>query len=148
MPMDIQKIKDLIALMNESGVSELAVELPDYKITIKRDRDAPAPAAEQPAQEPRPAAAAEAPPADLVTVSAPMVGIFLLGGGDEGRPALEPGQLVEQGQVIAAIESMKVPNDVPAPATGRIEEILVADGSPVEFGQPLMRITPQEGEPS
>jgi len=148
--MDLQKIKDLIALMKESGVCELAVELPDYKISIKRDTVPPEPvavAALEPAEAPLPAQATEDAPADLVTVSAPMVGIFYLGGAGDGRPLLEIGQQVEQGQVIAAIESMKVPNDILAPASGRIEEILAADGSPVEFGQALLRIKPEEVQP-
>lgn len=145
--MDIQKIRDLIALMKESGVLELAVELPDYKVTIKRADAGEVPPAE-PAQPEVAAQPEPEPPSDLVTVSAPMVGIFYLGGAGDDRLPLAVGDLVEQGQVVAAIESMKVPNDIPTPVAGRIEEILAPDASPVEFGQALIRIRPQQGEPS
>jgi acetyl-CoA carboxylase biotin carboxyl carrier protein len=144
--MEIERIKDLIALMKESGVTELSVEQPDYKVSIKRGE-----VGEEAEPEPASAEAApalEEPPAetDLVTVSAPMVGVFRLGGAGEGAAYLAVGDRVERGQAVAAIESMKVPNDVPAPAGGRIEEILVADGTPVEFGQALMRIRPAQEE--
>jgi acetyl-CoA carboxylase biotin carboxyl carrier protein len=148
---DLQTIRDLIALMKESGVTELAVERPDYKISIKRDA-APEAASHLAAADLLPAEASQAadlaqePPTGAV-VSAPMVGIFYLGGAGDSSPRIVVGDLVEQGQVIAAIESMKVPNDILAPTSGRIEEIFAADGAPVEFGQPLLRIQPQGGPP-
>jgi acetyl-CoA carboxylase biotin carboxyl carrier protein len=72
------------------------------------------------------------------TVKAPMVGTAYLAPQPEAPPFIKVGDSVREGQTILIIEAMKVMNQIPAPRAGRVTQILVADGSPVEFGQPLL----------
>ena len=153
---DLQEIEELIELMRRSGVSEISLELPDYKIKIKRAPEAEdaRPADQQAAQAPAPAEPAapnnSALPADpnvtivaeVVSVVSPVVGVFHNGGMDEPRTRISAGDRVEDGQLLAVIEAMKVPNEVHAPAGGFIAQVLVEDGAAVGFGDRLFLIQP------
>jgi len=148
----LERIRELIAIMDETGVSELSVELPELKISLKREVGAaalPEPAAGEAAGGPaaiptRGSAAASAQGGlsspMLVPVAAPMVGTFRAAA--EGGRKLAPGDAVASGQAVGAIEAMKVPNEIAAPVSGIVREVLAADGAPVEYGQPLMLIEP------
>lgn len=138
--LELERIKELIAVMRESGVSELSVEVPELKISLKREMGlAELPELAQVEREP--AARAVAAGAGLYPVLAPMVGIFRAA---PGRGAeVSAGDSVSAGQVIGAIEAMKVANDIPSPVGGVVHEVLAADGAAVEYGQPLMLIEPQ-----
>jgi len=139
----LERIRELIAVMRESGVSELAIELPDLKISLKREALAPE-SALTPSFEAEPPGGARA-GGELYPVVAPMVGIFRAATGHSAK--LSPGDSVAAGQIIGAIEAMKVTNDIPSPAAGVVREVLAADGAAVEYGQPLMLIEPQGGAP-
>jgi acetyl-CoA carboxylase biotin carboxyl carrier protein len=135
--LELDRIRELIAVMRETGVTELSVELPDLKISLKRDAAEAGALSLAP-----PVTAAEAAASEgLYAVTAPMVGIFRATAGLDAK--VSPGDTVSAGQVIGAIEAMKVPNSVPSPVAGVVREVLAADGAAVEYGQPLLLIEPQ-----
>jgi acetyl-CoA carboxylase biotin carboxyl carrier protein len=143
--LQLERVRELIAVMRESGVSELAIEFPDFKVSLKRDPvDEEAAGAQHPDRSGQPSAA-EAPGASaqgpaLLPVAAALVGTFRAA--DEHGQRVAPGDSVSRGQVIGAIEAMRVPNDIVAPAAGVVREVLASDGAPVEYGQLLMLIEP------
>jgi len=145
--MDLAKIEELIQIVREANVSELTVRREGSSITIKKGAGASRPGVvrgqEEKASTPQPeepgATAAE--PEAEIAVTAPMVGIFHL-----VDPALQSGALVKAGQALGAIESMKLMNEIVADASGVVAEVTVEDGSPVEYGQTLFRLTPVETE--
>jgi len=146
---EIAEIEKLIALMNATGVMELAVESGDFKVKLRRAQGDHGPARSEvsEANEPLPEIEAEA-PAEITTVFttpivSPLVGIFHNGGMSERRNPLREGDKVKEGQIIAAIEAMKVPHELRAPLSGIISRILVEDGSGVEFGQTLLLLQPE-----
>ena len=146
--MDLTRIEELIELMRRSGVMELSLEVPDYKVSIKRGAEG------QPATVAREEAAASAvsqeaaveaaPETTALPVVAPVVGVFHNGGMLDPREMVKVGDRVEEGQLLAAIEAMKVPNDLHAPVGGTISRLLVEDGAAVEYGQTLLFIQPDE----
>jgi acetyl-CoA carboxylase biotin carboxyl carrier protein len=148
--LDLTKIEELIALMRRSGVVQLSVELPDCKVSIRRGVEL----TETPhAAETNAGPAAVAVPtvnedpsgANPLTVIAPVVGLFHNGGTAPDRVLIEEGGRVRRGQLLAAIEAMKVPNEVRSPSDGVVASVAVEDGSAVEYGQTLFLILPEEG---
>ena len=148
--MDIRKVKKLIELLESSGVAEIEIAEGEESVRISRY---PQPGAPQPPQyyaAPPPAAAAAAPaavPADDVPVApaghevtAPMVGTFYSCASPGAKPFVEVGSTVEAGETICIIEAMKMMNQIEADVSGKILRVLVDNGSPVEFGQPLFVI--------
>lgn len=151
--MDLRKLKKLIDLVQESGISELEVTEGEEKVRIaKQLAPAPTPVAAAPAAAPAaafaaPAAAAAAPanggdaPAELLpeghVVKAPMVGTFYRSSSPGGKPFVETGQSVAAGDPLFIIEAMKLMNEIEADVAGVIKAILVENGQPVEYGQPL-----------
>jgi len=147
--MDLRKLKKLIDLVQESGISELEVTEGEEKVKIIR-RDAPSPAqsiVHGPAQaaplSPAPtlAAAPALPPADELpdghVVKSPMVGTFYRASSPEAKNFVELGQSVAVGDPLCIIEAMKLMNEIDSDAAGVVKVILVENGQPVEFGQPL-----------
>jgi acetyl-CoA carboxylase biotin carboxyl carrier protein len=149
--MDLRKLKKLIDLVQESGISELEVTEGEEKVRIAKHA-APAPAnyyAQLPTAAPAAAAApAVAAPAaegasalpDGHIVKSPMVGTFYRAGAPGAKPLVEVGQSVSEGDRLCIIEAMKLMNEIEADATGVIKAILVENGEPVEYGQPLFII--------
>jgi len=134
--MELDEIEQLVDMIREARISELTVSVGGAKVKLRKSLAtaavAPAPAA--PEAEPEPPGDEQ--PAALGTyITAPMVGIFH---SIEGVTGL--GTLVKAGQVVGAIESMKLMNDVASEHDGIIAEILVEDGMPVEYGQDLFRL--------
>ena len=155
--MDIRKIKKLIELLEESNIGELEIKEGEESVRIARNSgtiqyvNAPmqgyaAPAAQAPAQAaPAPAAAAPAAPAAAPaitghTVKSPMVGTVYRSPNPGAATFVEVGKQVKVGDVICIIEAMKMMNQIEADKAGVIEAILVEDGNPVEFDQPLVII--------
>lgn len=153
--MDLRKLKTLIDLVSESNISELEITEADGKVRIvKADPQAAvlqaapvyaAPAAPAPvvmAAGPAPAVAAPAAaPAETGhIVKSPMVGTFYRASGPNAKPFAEVGQAVKQGDAICIIEAMKIMNEIEADKTGTITKVLVENGQPVEYGQPLFVI--------
>ena len=139
--MDLRKLKKLIDLVQESGISELEITEGEEKVKIVKGGGVSALAAPAlaPAMEVRPAApAAEAPPGqEGHVVKAPMVGTFYRSPSPDAKAFVEVGQAVKEGETICIIEAMKLMNEIEADASGVVKAILVENGQPVEYGQPL-----------
>lgn len=150
--MDIRKVKKLIELLESSDIAEIEIQEGDDAVRISRvsksapvqmQYAAPAPVA---AAAPAPAAAAAAPAADESKslrgnlIKSPMVGTFYRSPSPSSPPFVEVGQHVKVGDVICIVEAMKMMNQIEADHAGVVEAILVEDGEPVEFDQPLVTI--------
>jgi acetyl-CoA carboxylase biotin carboxyl carrier protein len=130
-------VRALAALLHETGLSEIEYADGDRRIRVVREKPAAALAAAAPAPAPVAAPAAEtALPAGAVT--APMVGTVYLAPQPGTPPFVAVGAAVRAGDVLLLIEAMKVMNQIHAPRAGRVAQILVADGAPVEYGQALI----------
>ncbi len=149
--MDIRKVKKLIELLEESNIAEIEIQEGEESVRISRNMSgaqvqyAPAPvAAPAPGAAPAAAPAAEAaapaavPAGHLVT--SPMVGTFYRSPAPGAKVFVEVGQQVKKGDTICIVEAMKMMNQIEADKDGTIGEILVEDGQPVEFDQPLVSI--------
>src|SRR5687767_881065 len=135
--MDLRKLKKLIDLVQESGISELEITEGEEKVKIVKG-GAVVLSHAAPAAEPRPAAAAEpAPGQEGHVVKAPMVGTFYRSASPDAKPFVEVGQAVKEGDTICIIEAMKLMNEIEADASGVVKAILVENGQPVEYGQAL-----------
>ena len=151
--MDIRKIKKLIELVEESGITELEVQEEEGTVRISRAAPAVVPAAIQyaaapvapvaaPAAAPVAAAPAEAPVAEISghQVRSPMVGTFYRSPSPEAKAFVEVGQTVKVGDALCIVEAMKMMNRIEADKAGVVKAILVNDGEAVEFDQPLIVI--------
>ena len=151
--MDIRKVKKLIELLEESNIDEIEIKEGEESVRISRNGGiiaaptyaAPAPVA-APAPAPAAAASSEAPAEAAAPatsghqVKSPMVGTFYQSPAPGSPAFIEVGQSVKAGDVICIIEAMKMMNQIEADKAGTIEAILVEDGQPVEFDQPLVTI--------
>ena len=146
--MDLRKLKKLIDLVQESGVAELEVTEGEEKVRIVKHSAvaaahvvaaAPPPLAAAPAAVAAPAAAdaneAQLPPGQVV--KSPMVGTFYRAASPGAKPFVDLGQHVEAGDSLCIIEAMKLMNAIESECSGEIKAILVENGQPVEYGQPL-----------
>ena len=143
-PFDKDLIRDLARLLDETGLGEIEIEQEGLKVRVARPAaplaasvHAPAATAAAPALEPRTASDAASHPG---VVKSPMVGTAYCAPAPGAAPFVEPGGEVKEGQIILIIEAMKTMNQNPAPRSGRVTEILVTDGQPVEYGEPLLVI--------
>jgi len=147
--MDLRKLKKLIDLVQESGIAELEITEGEEKVKIVKGGEATVtPIATAPARAATASAAATAaPPAPAEppvqeghVLKAPMVGTFYRSASPESKAYVEVGQNVKAGETVCIIEAMKLMNEIEADATGVIKAILVENGQPVEYGQPLFII--------
>ncbi len=144
--MDIRKIKKLIELLDESGVAEIEIKEGEESVRISRySQSPPVPMAPQaPVAAPPPAAPAPEPPPPEEPpghpVISPMVGTFYRAPSPGAKNFVENGQRVEVGTVLCIIEAMKILNQIEADRSGVVREVLVDNGQPVEYGQPLFII--------
>ena len=152
--MDLRKLKKLIDLVEESGIAEIEVTEGEEKVRITRTiaaaapvYAAPAPAAAAPVAAPVAAAPAAAAPAaapaarDLSNAQkSPMVGTFYRAPGPNAAAFVEVGKQVKAGDTLCIIEAMKLMNEIEAEKSGVVKEILVENGTPVEYGEPLFII--------
>jgi len=149
--MDLRKLKKLIDLVQESGISELEVTEGEEKVRIaKHVGMVAAPQTYMmPAATPLPAGAPGGAAASLDldddeedghVVKSPMVGTFYRSSSPGAEPFIEIGQTVKEGDTLCIIEAMKLLNEIEADASGTIKAILVDNGQPVEFGEPLFVI--------
>ena len=146
--MDLRKLKKLIDLVQESGISELEVTEGEEKVRIAKISTvapvavaAPVPAAVAPP----PAASVAAEPAkndlpDGHVVTSPMVGTFYRATSPSENPFVDVGDSITSGDPLCIIEAMKLMNEIDADVTGTVKAILVENGQPVEYGQPLFVI--------
>jgi acetyl-CoA carboxylase biotin carboxyl carrier protein len=140
-------VSELVELAVKHDLAELEVEQGGTRIRVVRERSAPATPARAdaaPAATPAAAPAVEtAIPANLVKIEAPMVGTFYRAPAPDAAPFVQEGDVVKDGQVLCIIEAMKLMNEIEAKVAGRIARVLVENGQPVEFGQPLFLIDPR-----
>ena len=139
--MDIEKIRTLIALMEENELVNLEVSSDDEHISLTRHYDAPAPTMmAAPAASVAPAAASEKPAAKAGSVeTSPMVGVFYAAPSPNDPPFVKVGQQVQAGDTLGIIEAMKIMNPLEATQSGVIAEILVDNSEVVQFGQTVIR---------
>jgi len=152
--MDIRKVKKLIELLEESGIDELEIKEGEESVRISRHSKQPA-YAPQPMYAPAPApvaapVAAAAPGAEAAPAAAPklngtvarspMVGTFYRAASPTSGNFVEVGQSVKKGDILCIVEAMKMMNHIEAETSGTIESVLVENGHPVEFDQPLFTI--------
>jgi acetyl-CoA carboxylase biotin carboxyl carrier protein len=150
--MDIRKVKKLIELLEESGVAEIEIKEGEESVRISRATQgtviaSPVAAPVAAAPSPAPAAAAPASPvAEAVEepsghlVRAPMVGTFYRAPSPTAKAFVEEGQMVKAGDTLCIIEAMKLLNQIEADKAGTIKSIMVENGQPVEYNQPLFVI--------
>lgn len=151
--MDLRKLKTLIDLVQNSGISELEISEGEEKIRIAKHMAPAAPTtvmlgSHQPTMmHQAPAAPMAAAPAaevaaepDGQVVKAPMVGTFYRSGSPGASPFVEVGQAVKAGEALCIIEAMKLMNEIESEFSGTIKAVLVENGQPVEYGQPLFVI--------
>lgn len=161
MQLDNNQLHALLTFLEGSDIQELKLEGEDFRLEVRRNlpapalaaapaphapvamaapvQAAPAPAAPQPPTAPPAAAAVRA---DLVDVTAPMVGTFYRAASPGDPPFVELGSAISVGQPVCILEAMKLMNELEAELSGQVVEILVENGTPVEFGQVLMRVKP------
>lgn len=161
--MDIKQIQDLIRFVSKAGVSEVAIEQNDFKITIKTGQAQTVVTATIPAATPVQAAQASAPvtnaPAPIavaeaaaapaaadtskyITIKSPMIGTFYRSATPEKPSFVNVGDEISNGSVLCIIEAMKLFNEIESEVSGRIVKVLVDNSSPVEYDQPLFLVEP------
>ena len=147
--MDIRKVKKLIELLEESGLAEIEINEGDDSVRISRFSTAsPPPAVAAPVAAPpatvAPVAATEdqvmPPPPEGHSMTAPMVGTYYSAPAPGAKSFVQVGSEVQVGDVLCIIEAMKMMNQIEADQSGRVVSILIENGEPVEFGQPLFII--------
>ncbi|MEB3234868.1 MAG: acetyl-CoA carboxylase biotin carboxyl carrier protein [Cyanobacteriota bacterium] len=161
MQLDHDQLHQLLALLGESDIQELKLEGDDFRLEVRRNLPGLAPQVIQAAlpaslPSPQPVAAAAPvaanpsppPPAapavrsDLLEITAPMVATFYRAPAPGDPPFVELGTRISSGQTVCILEAMKLMNELESEVSGEVVEILVENGTPVEFGQVLMRVKP------
>ncbi|MCC6488633.1 MAG: acetyl-CoA carboxylase biotin carboxyl carrier protein [Candidatus Hydrogenedentes bacterium] len=163
--MDLDKLRELIGIFESSELSEIEIEEQDRRIRLTKGHaqhahapqpiithipvHAPVPAPIPAAPVSQPAPGVEHPPAPemeegVVTIDSPMVGVFYAAPAPGEPPFVSPGDVVEEGQTVCIVEAMKLMNEVAAKIHGTIVSVLVENGEPVEYNQPLFAVRPIE----
>lgn len=154
MQLDHDQLHRLLDTLRDSDIQEFRLEGDDFRLEIRRNLPgqavmapvmqvaaaAPASAAEVSAGSPPPAAASSR--SDLLEITAPMVGTFYRAPAPGEPPFAEVGSRIKVGQTVCILEAMKLMNELESEVSGEVVEILVDNGTPVEFGQVLMRVKP------
>tara|TARA_S200000501_G_scaffold82023_1_gene74177 strand:- start:569 stop:1015 length:447 start_codon:yes stop_codon:yes gene_type:complete len=146
--MDLRKLKSLIDLVSDSDISELEISEGEDSVRIVKEkiksnekivRYEKSPQSDSP-QDNSESKNKQFETENIETVVSPMVGTFYRAPSPESSPFIDVGQLVEEGQTLCVIEAMKLMNEVPSNISGKVLEVLVENGEPVEFEQPLFKI--------
>jgi acetyl-CoA carboxylase biotin carboxyl carrier protein len=127
------QLGELLRLLDGSDVEELEVDHQGARYVIRRDLSEAEPVARVTIERPVPV-----PRADSFVITAPVVGVFRRNAGGKGEAVLDEGDAVAAGQVIGAVEAMGMLNRIQSERAGVVREMLVRDGQPVEYGQPLL----------
>jgi acetyl-CoA carboxylase biotin carboxyl carrier protein len=147
---DVERIRQLVELMKESGLSEVDLKQGEQAIRLKRGPD-PAATAPVYALPPNPAPSAAAPPqpaaptpaaseAGVVVIKSPMVGTFYSRPNPNAPPYVKVGDRVTPETIVCVVEAMKTFTEIPAEVSGQIVAVLVGDEEPVDFGKPLFKV--------
>lgn len=158
MDLNVSELRELVAALNQTDISELILKSADFELTLRKPGAmtvvttapaevgtpvTPAPAAAPAAAPFAPASTPVPPPTvdpNLVEITSPMVGTFYRSPAPDEDMFVEQGDRIKTGQTVCIIEAMKLMNELEAEVSGEIVEILVENSQPVEFGQPLMRV--------
>ena len=143
MKLDLEQLRELIRLLDESNLTEIEVEHDDDRIRIRRD-----PAAVVATVAPSVAPVPSSPESegetsgdtDAVFVTSPFVGTFYRAPSPDSEPFVDVGDRISTGQILCIVEAMKLMNEIEAEVEGTIVEVLVENGKPVENGDPLFRV--------
>ena len=150
--MTIEQIQALMDSMHKNEISELVYEVEEFRLKIKGQQApsiAPAPAPDAAVQAAPVAVAVAAAEASVPApekqpegkvITSPIVGTFYAASSPDKDPFVKVGQAVSEGDIVFIVESMKVMNEVPADKSGVVAEVLVENGAPVEYGQPVLRL--------
>ncbi|MBE0425825.1 MAG: acetyl-CoA carboxylase biotin carboxyl carrier protein [Nitrospirae bacterium] len=143
--MELEELKELIELLKETDVTELQIEKDGTKVKIKREKILSS--IEIPVHKPsviqeKASVETEDETQRLVTITSPIVGTFYRAPSPEANPFVEVGATVIKGQVLCIVEAMKLMNEIESDVDGIIVKILVENGQPVEYGEPLFLIEP------
>lgn len=160
--MDLKLVKNLLDLISESDVNEVSIEEGDFKLKVKKQSELPAanlqyqmppqpqaspqpqpqsvPAQQAPAQQEASGSAKSESQPDGEVVKSPIVGTFYEAPSPDSDPFIKVGDKVSKGETLCIIEAMKIMNEIDAEFSGTVEKIIVDDGQPVEFDQPLFII--------
>jgi acetyl-CoA carboxylase biotin carboxyl carrier protein len=155
-PLDANELREILLTLNQTDIAELHLKTSDFELNLKRAAAVvaavPPVVAAVPMALPLAAIAAvpdvtpstSAPATDrkYAEIPSPIVGTFYSSPGPEESPFVEVGAKVSKGQVVCIIEAMKIMNEIEAEVSGELVEILVQNGQPIEYGQPLMRVNP------
>lgn len=154
--MEFKHIKELVTLINSTEIMELEIENDGFRLAIRKEGKGPAFAPVQVVETmvTKPMAAQASPEAAtepvitqrgprLVEIEAPMVGTFYRAPAPDAPPYIQVGDTISEGQVLYIIEAMKMMNEIEAEISGVVKEILVENGQPVEYGQPLLLVAPR-----
>lgn len=146
--MDTEKLESIMAAIQKTSIKEAEVTTKDGYVRLVRRQAAPvkavAPAASGKAGVPAAAVQPEAPKPKTVDVRSSWVGYFGRGKGKDGKPCVALRDVVKEGQQVGVVTTMNIRHDVDSPVAGKVVEILVEDGQPVEYNQPLVRIAIEE----
>lgn len=156
MEFSLEQLRELIAMLNQTDISELTLESGDLRLNIRKSEPKVAPPATQVASmievpinalavTPIPSAAPTPEPLpakNLLDITSPMVGTFYRSPAPDEAAFVENGDQIRKGQTVCIIEAMKLMNELEAEVSGRIVEILVENAQPIEYGQVLMRVDP------
>ncbi len=144
---DVRKVRKLINLMKEHDLTEIDLKQADSAVRIKRGGEvvsysAPVAAVPAPAAPVQAAAPAESADSHMVEIKSPMVGTFYQASSPDTPPFVKVGDRIGPEKTVCIVEAMKVFNEIPAGVSGQVVAVLVENGAPVEFGQPLIKVDP------
>jgi acetyl-CoA carboxylase biotin carboxyl carrier protein len=139
---DLEEIRALIQLATEADITELDVDAPHVKVRIKKAGRNSAERVASVIPRPDGATPQAASQGHLVPIVAPMVGTFYRAPKPDAPPFVNEGDDIHAGQTVCVLEAMKMFNEIPSDVDGRIARVLVDNGAPVEYGQPLFLIDP------
>ena len=144
--MELEEIRQLIDLLKETDITEIQVERDGVKLKIKRERFMRSfEIGSQTVKQAGASAETKEEAEDtqrLITITSPIVGVFHRSPAPEAPPFVEAGSTVKKGQVLCIVEAMKLMNEIESDADGVISKILIENGQPVEYGEPLFLIEP------
>lgn len=143
--MELDEIKALIDLLKDTDVTELEIEQEGRKIKISRNKliaQVEMPRIEHAPEKARPGQIEEEAGQRLITVTAPLLGTFYRAASPDAPPFVEVGAKIKKGQVLCIVEAMKLMNEIESEADGVVMRVLVENGQPVEYGEPLFLIEP------
>ena len=145
MKFDIEYVEKLAKILADNSLTEISLEDGEQAITLRKEVTGviAAPAVSAPAAAPQPSVPQSEKPAEVKKgrpVTSPMVGTFYKAPSPDSDPFVSEGSAIKQGDVVCIVEAMKMMNEIKAEISGKVVEICVEDGQPVEFGQVLMYV--------